>query len=197
MNSHPQSPAGNDSDIRLREHSFDGIQEYDQRLPNWWLNTLYGAIVFWVVYWFVHVIAALVPSDGALIDAEMARISAAKMASSIDVSNDGKFWEMSRNGVFVDSGKQTFNSLCVACHLPSMRGKGENPTAVGPDLTDTAWIHGGTPKEIYATVSKGVLAKGMPSWEPVLGQKKTVEVVAYVLSRHQPGEVITVQEANK
>lgn len=191
MNQSPLPPE--DSGIKLRDHIYDGIQEYDQRLPNWWLYTLYGAIVFWVVWWFVYMIAGLVPTDGARVDAAMARINATKMASSIDVTNDQLFWEMSRNPVFVDAGKVTFTSLCVPCHLPSMRGKSENPTAVGPDLTDTAWIHGGTPKEVYATVSKGVLAKGMPTWEPVLGQKKTAEVVAYVLSRHQAGETITVE----
>lgn len=191
MNQSPLPPE--DPGIKLRDHIYDGIQEYDQRLPNWWLYTLYGAIVFWVAWWFVYMIAGLMPTDGARVDAAMARIAASKMASSIDVTNDKLFWEMSRNPVFTDAGKQTFNSLCIPCHLPSMRGKSENPTAVGPDLTDFAWIHGGTPKEIYATVSKGVLAKGMPTWEPVLGQKKTAEVVAYVLSRHQPGETITVE----
>ncbi|MDI1336585.1 MAG: cbb3-type cytochrome c oxidase N-terminal domain-containing protein [Lacunisphaera sp.] len=190
---HASPPPPDEPGIKLREHSYDGIQEYDQRLPNWWLYTLYGAIVFWVAYWFVYMIAGLVPADGAKIDAEMAKIAAVKMASSLDVANDDKFWEMSRNPVFVDAGKQTFNSLCIPCHLPSMRGKAEIPTAVGPDLTDYAWLHGGTPKEIYVTVSKGVIAKGMVAWEPVLGQKKTAEVVAYVLSRHQPGETITVQ----
>ncbi len=193
----PSPSSSEDSGIKLRDHVYDGIQEYDQRLPNWWLNTLYGAIIFWVVYWFVYMIAGIMPTDGAQVDAEMARVAAVKMASSIDVTNDDTFWNMSNNGVFVDAGKQTFNSLCVACHLPSMRGKSENPTAVGPDLTDTAWIHGGTPKEVYHTASKGILDKGMPAWEPVLGQKKTAEVVAYILSHHKKGELITVQEANK
>ncbi|MEO6996324.1 MAG: cbb3-type cytochrome c oxidase N-terminal domain-containing protein [Lacunisphaera sp.] len=193
---HPSPPPPEDPGIKVRDHVYDGIQEYDQRLPNWWLNTLYGAIIFWIVYWFVNVIAGLVPSDASKVDAEMTRISAAKMAGSIDVSNDDKFWEMSKNAVFTDAGKQTFASLCVACHLPSLRGKSENPSAVGPDLTDTAWLHGGTPKEIYNTVSKGVLPKGMPAWEPVLGQKKTVEVVAFILSHHHKGEPITVQQSN-
>lgn len=191
----PSSSSG-DHTPPIRKHVFDGIQEYDQRLPNWWLNTLYGAIIFWVVYWFVHQTAGIVPSDGAQVDAAMTRIAAAKMAGSIDVSNDDKFWEMSRNALFVDSGRESYNSLCVACHLPSLKGKSENPAAVGPDLIDTAWIHGGTPKEIYATVAKGVLAKGMPAWEPVLGQKKTAEVVAYILNHHQAGEPVTVQAAN-
>ena len=186
-------PPEEDSGLKLRNHTYDGIQEYDQRLPNWWLYTLYGAIIFWVVYWFVYMIAGIMPTDGTRVDAAMSRVSAAKLASSIDVTNDKLFWEMSRNPVFTDAGKQTYNSLCVPCHLPSMRGKSENPTAVGPDLTDTAWIHGGMPKEIYVTVSKGVIAKGMLAWEPVLGQKKTAEVVAYLLSRHQPGETITVE----
>lgn len=189
-------PPAEDPNIKLREHSYDGIQEYDQRLPNWWLYTLYGAIAFWIVYWFAAIQVGAVQPDGDRVQAEMTRIAAVKMASSIDVSNDAKFWEMSKNPLFVDAGRQTFNSLCVACHLPSMRGKSENPTAVGPDLTDTAWLHGGTPKEIYHTVSTGVLAKGMPAWEPVVGQKKTAELVAYILSHHHEGETITVQASN-
>lgn len=188
----PQHPA-DDRDEKYRPHTYDGIREYDKRLPNWWLYTLYGTIAFWVFYWFAHQIAHIVPSDGAQVDTAMAKINAVKMASSIDVNNDDLFWQMSQNPEFVNAGKQTFDSLCVQCHLPSMRGKGENPAAVGPNLVDTAWIHGGTPKEVYATVAKGVLVKGMPTWEPVLGQKKVAEVVAYVLSKHQKGEEITVE----
>lgn len=193
MSSPQNPPPPDDSGIPVRKHSFDGIQEYDQRLPNWWLYTLYASIAFWVVYWFAHMIGGLVPADGAQVDAAMDRVAAAKLASSIDVTNDQLFWEMSRNPVFVDAGKQTYQTNCIACHLASLRGKSENPTAIGPDLTDTAWLHGGTPKEIYATASKGVTVKGMPAWEPVLGQKKTAEVIAFLLSHHQPGEAVTVE----
>jgi cytochrome c oxidase cbb3-type subunit 3 len=190
--SSPNQPP-EDSGITLRPHVYDGIQEYDQRLPNWWLYTLYGAIAFSIVFWFAHMIAGVLPTNEKLVATRMAEIAAVKLASSLDVTNDALFWDMSRNPVFVDAGKQTFTSLCVACHLASLKGKGENPAAVGPNLVDQAWVHGGTPKEIYATVSKGVLAKGMPAWEPVLGQKKSAEVVAYILSHHQQGEPITVE----
>jgi cytochrome c oxidase cbb3-type subunit 3 len=193
MNHNPHPPAGDNEDNRLRPHTYDGIQEYDKRLPNWWLYTLYGTILFWIVYWFAHEIAHIMPSDGANVDSEMSRIAAAKMANSIDVTDDAKFWEMAQNATFVDAGKAAFNTNCAACHLVSMKGKAENPTAIGPNLTDTAWIHGGTPKEIYKTVSQGVLVKGMPAWEPVLGQKKTAELVAYILSHHKQGEEITVE----
>ncbi len=191
MNPHPTPPPG-DNSPPVRPHVYDGIQEFDQRLPNWWLYTLYATIAFSIVFWFAHMIAKVIPSDGKQVDAEMAKIAAAKMATSIDVTNDEVFWEMSKNPVFTDAGKQTYASLCAACHLASLKGKAENPGAVGPNLTDTAWIHGGTPKEIYRTVSTGVLAKGMPAWEPVLGQKKTAEVVAFLLSKHQKGEPIRI-----
>jgi cytochrome c oxidase cbb3-type subunit 3 len=174
-------------DPQIRPHTFDGIQEFDQRLPNWWLNTLYGAIAFAIVYWFVYQIARVVPSDGAQVDTAMAQIAAARMSSAFDVTNDTKFWEMSRNAVFVESGRATFNSLCATCHTVNLTG------GVGPNLVDHLWLHGGTPKEIYQTVTKGVAAKGMPTWGPVLGSKKTAEVVAYVLSHHTPGEPIEVQ----
>ena len=44
---------------------------------------------------------------------------------------------------------------------------------------------------------KGVLAKGMPTWGPVLGAKKVSEVTAYILSKHQEGEPILAEEATR
>ena len=45
----------NRNEVVLREHSFDGIQEFDQRLPNWWLYTLFGAVAFSVFAWLFFV----------------------------------------------------------------------------------------------------------------------------------------------
>ncbi|MDD3179376.1 MAG: cbb3-type cytochrome c oxidase N-terminal domain-containing protein [Opitutaceae bacterium] len=181
------SPDAQPEETKLRSHVYDGIQEYDHRLPNWWLFTMYGAIVFAVVYWFAHQVARLAPSDGEQVDAAMAQIQSAKMASSIDVNNDPGFWQMSRNPVFIEAGRATFNSTCASCHTAALTG------AIGPNLVDRLWIHGGTPKEIYKTVSDGVPAKGMPAWGPVLGAKKVAETVAYILSYHKESEPIEVQ----
>jgi cytochrome c oxidase cbb3-type subunit 3 len=173
-------------DPPLRAHAFDGIQEFDQRLPNWWLNTLYGAIAFSIVYWFVYQTAHVLPTDAARTDAAMARIEAAKLASTLEIT-DASLWQMSRNPVFVEAGRQTFTSLCIACHQANLQG------GVGPNLVDHLWLHGGRPTEIIHTVTNGVPAKGMPTWGPVIGARKTAEVVAYVLSHHQEGEPIEVQ----
>lgn len=180
-------PPPDDEDL-IRHHTYDGIQEYNKRLPNWWLMTLYGAIIFWLGYWgydqWLHA-----GMDGPQqVTQAMAKIEAARLASA-PVSDDASLWKMSRNPVFVEAGRATFNTTCASCHTDKLTG------AIGPNLVDRLWIHGGKPAEIYATVDKGVLAKGMPPWGPVIGAKKAAEVTAYILSYHTEGEPIEVQLA--
>lgn len=166
-----------------RKHVFDGIEEFNKRLPNWWLFTLYGAIIFAIGYWFYYAQSGIPMSDGARLDAEIARIEAIKMASNVAI-DDEHLWQMSRNNVVVAAGETTYQSLCAACHLPNLRGKAESPAAIGPDLVDDQWIHGAAPINVFTTVDKGVLDKGMPAWGPILGTNKTAEVVAFILSHH-------------
>jgi cytochrome c oxidase cbb3-type subunit 3 len=176
----------------IRPHSYDGIQEYDKRLPNWWLMTLYASIVFWVGYWSYYEWFRVGLTNEQHVEKEISKIEAAKLAAAPTIDNVS-LWKMSRNADFVAAGKTTFDSNCAACHLVSMRGKGESPAAIGPDLTDIKWVHGGKPVEIYEVINKGVLVKGMPTWGPVLGAKKISETVAYILSKHKEGEPIEVE----
>jgi cytochrome c oxidase cbb3-type subunit 3 len=186
MTPDPKTPPNPPDPDALRPHTFDGIQEYDKRLPNWWLITLYATIVFWVGYWVYYERAHLGPSNQAAVEQQLAAIEAARLASAPSL-DDASIWKMSRNPVFIDAGRATFNSTCASCHTEKLTG------AIGPNLVDHLWIHGGRPTEIYHTVQTGVLAKGMPPWGPVLGNKKISEVVAYILSHHQEGEPIEVQ----
>lgn len=175
----------------IREHAFDGIQEYNHRLPNWWLFTLYGAIVFWIGYWSIYEWFGSAPEGPARLQMEMVKIEAAKLAASAATRvDDPSLWAMSRNPIFVEAGRQTFTTNCIACHLASLRGKSESALAIGPDLTDQIWIHGGRPTDLYRTVTEGVAVKGMPTWGPVLGPRRIAEAVAYVLSYHQEGEPV-------
>ncbi len=53
---------------------------------------------------------------------------------------------------------------------------------IGPNLTDDAWIHGGTMSEIHHTIVESVLAKGMPPWGKLLKPDQVDAVTAYVAS---------------
>lgn len=177
----------------LRPHTYDGIQEYDKRLPNWWLNTLYITIVFWIGYWSYYEWFRVGQTGAETVTTAMAKIEAERLsAAKVD---DAALWQMSRNPAFVAAGQAVYTANCAACHLASLRGKTENPAAIGPDLTDTVWVHGGTPVAIHDIIAKGVIAKGMPTWGPVLGAKKIAEVTAYLLSKHKEGEPIVVAPA--
>ena len=37
---------------RLLEHDYDGIREYDNPMPRWWLWILIGSVVWAALYWF-------------------------------------------------------------------------------------------------------------------------------------------------
>jgi len=184
MTKDPKTPQ-EDPD-KIREHVFDGIQEYDKRMPNWWLVTLYATMIFWVGFWFYYERAHIGLSNEARVEQELSAIEAVRLASAPSL-DDASLWKMSRNPVFVDAGRATYLSTCASCHTEKLTG------AIGPNLVDHLWIHGGKPMDIYQTVGKGVLAKGMPPWGPVLGSKKISEVVAFVLSHHQEGEPVEVQ----
>ncbi len=185
----PLPPETPDED-RIRPHVYDGIQEFDKRLPNWWLYTLYVTIVFWVAYWAYFEWFRAGPTGAQEVGAELARIEAARLsAAQVD---DPTLWQMSRNPAMIAAGRAVYEANCAACHLASLRGKAESPVAIGPDLTDNVWVYGGRPVEVHGLITKGVLAKGMPTWGPVLGPRKISEVTAFLLSRHREGDPIVV-----
>lgn len=43
----------NTNEPQLTEHAYDGIEEYDNPLPNWWLATFFVTIIFAALY-YVH-----------------------------------------------------------------------------------------------------------------------------------------------
>jgi cytochrome c oxidase cbb3-type subunit 3 len=81
-------------------------------------------------------------------------------------------------------GAEVFKANCVACH--GADGKGN--IAIGaPNLTDKAWLYGGSEAAIVETVTKGRMGM-MPSQDKVLSPEKIHLLTAYVwgLSNNKP-----------
>lgn len=184
MNPQPKSPA--DADEAVLGHEFDGIQEYDKRLPNWWLWTLYGAVAFSFFYWFYYHWVGHPESAPERLQRQLAQIAMIAATSGGAQLDDKALWGMSRDTKIVTAGRKTFLTTCASCHGVDLSG------GIGAKLNDKDWIHGGKPAEIVDTISKGVLAKGMPTWGPVLGKVRIAEVAAFVLSHHAEGEEIRI-----
>lgn len=163
-------------------HVYDGIEEHDNRLPRWWLMTLWGAIGFGVAYWFAYQTFGLAPQPRAVFEAQMSarraaeeRVITSRVGSSADVAGVDLV-ALKNDPAVVARGKTLYQATCLACHADKGQG------LVGPNLTDDAWLHGSTPKDIHRTVALGVAEKGMPAWKDALGATQVNEVVAFVLS---------------
>ncbi len=174
------NPSDNRNDYvqdTIKEHVFDGIEEFDNRLPNWWMWIMYGSIVFAVLYWIVFHTLEIRPLPREKFEMEMVAAQEAeleRMAKS-GVSNESLLM-MSQMDAKQVEGRELFVKHCVACHLDDGRGQ------IGPNLTDGFWIHGCEPMDMLKTVNEGVAAKGMPAWLNQLGPSRTQTVVSYVLT---------------
>lgn len=158
-------------------HEFDGIQEFDNRLPNWWLWLMWGSMVFALVYWLVFHTLQLRESPRERFATEMQAAQEAEFARMAAAGiDDEALLKMSELESKVEEGRALFTTHCVACHLDKGQG------LVGPNLTDDHWINGCKPMDLLNVVNLGVAAKGMPAWQNQLGPSRTMATVAYVLT---------------
>jgi cytochrome c oxidase cbb3-type subunit 3 len=160
-----------------QHHVYDDIVEHDNKLPLWWQLTLYGTVLFGLVYWYGRRMEAI-PSPAQTYAADVAaeRAAAAERARARGTVDDAMLTTLSKDPASVARGKDTFATTCSPCHKTDGGGN------IGPNLTDGYWIHGNKPTDLYKIVTDGVPAKGMPTWGPMLGDVKVQEVVAYVIT---------------
>jgi cytochrome c oxidase cbb3-type subunit 3 len=161
---------------RLLDHSYDGIQEYDNPMPRWWLWIFYATIVFVPLYYVLPAPFGEGPGMVARYEAEMARQRASQPAEAVAALTDEELEARAHDAAAIATGRAVFGANCAACHRADGGG------LIGPNLTDAAWLHGGTPTAIHATIVNGVLEKGMPGWGRLLRPAEVDAVTAYVLS---------------
>jgi cytochrome c oxidase cbb3-type subunit 3 len=161
----------------VMDHEFDGIQEFDNRLPNWWLWLMWGSMVFALFYWiFFHTLGVgTLPRERFAMEMQVAQ--EAQLARALEAGIDNEFFVMmSQTEDKVAEGREVFVKHCVACHLDDGRG------SVGPNMTDNYWVHGCEPMQMLETINIGVAAKGMPAWQNQLGPTRVNAVMAYLLT---------------
>jgi cytochrome c oxidase cbb3-type subunit 3 len=163
----------------LLEHNYDGIQEFDNPMPRWWVYIFWATILFSLLY------ILNVPGIGigkgriANYNRDMAAAAAAaakREAAQPKAASPEQLTALTRDASTLALGKQTFTQNCAACHRADAGGQ------IGPNLTDDYWLHGAAIEQIQHTVMTGVLEKGMPPWGKVLKPAQLDAVVAYVFT---------------
>jgi cytochrome c oxidase cbb3-type subunit 3 len=169
---HDHGAADQDS---LLDHAYDGIQEYDNPLPRWWLAIFWLTIIFSPLYiLYFHFGGGLLATEK--YDAEMIAFydrQAEQLLALGDIS-EGTLVDLTADASMMNGGKKIFQTKCATCH--GMFGEG----GIGPNLTDQFWLHGAQLMDIYATVRDGVPAKGMLAWERQLRPAELMAVTTYV-----------------
>lgn len=171
-------PNKNEQD-HLLEHNYDGIQEFDNPMPRWWVYIFWATIVFSVLYWLN--VPGIGIGKGRIANynrdmAAAAAVAARRRAAEPASASPEQLASLTKDASVLALGKQTFGQNCAACHRADAGGQ------IGPNLTDDYWLHGAAIQQIQATVTNGVLEKGMPPWGKVLKPAQLEAVVAYVFT---------------
>ncbi|HYD53764.1 MAG TPA: cbb3-type cytochrome c oxidase N-terminal domain-containing protein [Gemmatimonadaceae bacterium] len=147
----------------------DGIEEYDNPLPDWWIGLFWLTIV-WAIAYTAHYHFIGNRSQPKALAAEVAEAAVRwPQASTVQ--------QLVITPELAARGKAVYAANCTGCHGKDLEG------GIGPNLKDEAWIHGGAPEQVLKTITDGVPAKGMLTWGPILGPEKIREVTAFVLSQ--------------
>ncbi len=183
--------------VETTGHVWDGIEEFNNPLPRWWLWTFYGTIIWGIIYTILYP-AWPISSQGATpgvlgyssraeLQAEMDRFDARlkplkEKIVAVDlaaIKDDPQLADFARRG-----GKALFATWCSQCH-----GSGGQGAKGYPNLLDDEWLWGGTLDAIHTTIQHGVndehdedtRTSEMPAWKDQLEPAEIDNVVQYVL----------------
>ena len=151
--------------VETTGHSWDGIEEYDNPMPRWWVWVFYATIVWGVGYSIAYPAWPLIKeatpgllgsSSRADVEAEIAGVDAANAAIkdkliATDLNAIGADTELA--GFAERAGAAVFRTNCAQCHgsgAAGFEGKGY------PNLLDDDWLWGGTMEDIHLTVTHGI-----------------------------------------
>lgn len=163
----------------IHGHQYDGIQEYDNPMPGWWVWMFIGSFFFAIYYLvgmqtgFINTYTDDLEENLAELESVRTAFAASQPVFSVDEATLNAY---ATDQAKIDAGAALFTAQCAACH--GAEGQG----LIGPNLTDPYWIKGGTGIDIYTSISKGSLEKGMPPWEAVFNEVERAELVAFIQS---------------
>ena len=167
-------------DPNIREHSFDGIQEYDNNLPRWWVWTFILCIV-WAFFYGVHYHWLGTGKIGIAALEEENRIALAiQIANSPGELPEEVLAQMSHDEARITAGAAIFTKAnCAMCHGADAYGN------VGPNLRDNYWLYGSTMKDIIESIRDGRVNKTtnmqMPAQGAILSIDEIYSLTAYLV----------------
>ncbi len=167
----------------LTNHSYDGIQEYDNPLPGWWM-WLFGLSV---VYSFVYLFYFHAGTEGRTIHDEYNRETTRQVTKrfgdlKLDADAQTILKYMNYEGdpereKFFRVGETTYKTNCVSCH--GLEGQG----LVGLNLTDDLWKNVNTIEDVARVIENGAANGAMPAWKTRLSHPNLIVLTAAYVAK--------------
>lgn len=151
--------------VETTGHSWDGIEEYNNPLPRWWVWVFYATIVWGIGYTIAYPAWPLITQAtpgllGASTRADVAVEIAAVDAANAPIKEKLVAADLTAIGADPDlanyaerAGAAVFKTNCAQCHgsgAAGVEGKGY------PNLLDDDWLWGGTMEDIHLTITHGI-----------------------------------------
>ncbi|MEP4036966.1 cytochrome-c oxidase, cbb3-type subunit III [Pseudophaeobacter sp.] len=188
-----------DDDPNTTGHSWDGIEEFDNPMPRWWLWTLYATIIWAIGYTILYPAWPMVNSATAGILGWSTRGDVAAEIAAVDEANapmNAKLEAAELTAIAgdaelgsyaVSSGSAVFKTWCAQCH-----GSGAAGAKGYPNLLDDDWLWGGSVEDIHETITHGIRNEDsddaryseMPAFgrDELLEKEEIDQVVNFVMS---------------
>ncbi|MET4701865.1 cytochrome c oxidase cbb3-type subunit 3 [Constrictibacter sp. MBR-5] len=183
--------------VETTGHEWDGIEEYNNPLPKWWLYVFYATIVWSIGYYFIYPawpslsgytkglagFSQRVELENHLAEVRAGRAETFDRLASMDlaaIQADPDLRSFAMTG-----GRAAFADNCVPCH-----GQGGAGRVGYPSLADDSWIWGGTLQDIHVTLLHGVRfddpntrTSQMPVFgDGILARAEVLDLAQHVLS---------------
>jgi cytochrome c oxidase cbb3-type subunit 3 len=166
--------------VKTTGHDWDGIEEFNNPLPRWWVWVFYATIVWAIGYWVVYPAWPTISgytkgtfgySTRAQVAADLADLRKVRGEKAValqqtplaDIEKDPALLAFAQA-----QGKAAFANNCAPCH-----GAGAAGAKGYPNLNDDDWLWGGTLTEIRNTIAHGVRSgdpEGHDSAMPAFGK---------------------------
>ncbi|MCB1622510.1 MAG: cytochrome-c oxidase, cbb3-type subunit III [Thiothrix sp.] len=166
-------------------HQWDGLQEYNNPLPRWWLWMFYLTMIFGIGYLLLYPglgsfkgLLGWSSHDGRYVE-EMAQADQEygplfRQYAAMPIP------ELAQNQEAQDMGRRMFLNYCAQCH-----GSDAGGSPGYPSLRDRDWLYGGAPEQIETSILKGRQG-AMPAHAAMLSESELDGLVLYVMSLSTP-----------
>ncbi len=198
---YPDTAAQMKQDPPTTGHSWDGIEEYDNPMPRWWVWIFIITIVWSFGYWIAYPAWPGIQSATSGILGYSSRANVAQDIAEFEARNESFFVQLVESDLdeirdndelhrfAVNAGGSVFRAQCSQCH--GAGGAGVQASGF-PNLLDDDWLWGGTMEDIHLTVRYGIRNEDfldarwseMPAFgrDGLLNNDEIDQVVNHVLS---------------